>query len=467
MATIFEVNEQMELWDMNNKLERFKKTVFGKRVVLLGVGITNKPLVRQLLSYGAEVIGCDINKDLEKSFLEEMKMGAKFRLGPDYLDNLDCDIVFKSPGIREDLPWLSEAKRSGITVTSEMEMFFKTCPCKIIAVTGSDGKTTTTTLIHNILSEDGNICHLGGNIGKPLLPEVELMNTGDYAIVELSSFQLMSMTKSPDVAVVTNISPNHLDVHKSMEEYIEAKKNIFKFQNKSDTLVLNSENEITASFAREANAEVVLFGGKNANVRLEDDVIYYDDKAIITKEDIALPGQHNVENYMAAIAAVGKRVSVSSIKRVANNFLGVEHRIEFVREVDGVRFYNDSIASSPTRAKAGLYAFDKKVILIAGGYDKKIPFDEFGHDIKERVRRLYLIGETAGAIKDAVVAAYDGGRTLPIITQYNTLEAVVKEAYMAAEAGDIVLLSPACASFDMYKNFEQRGQRFKEIVRRL
>ena len=453
---------------MNNKLERFKKSVCGKHIILLGVGISNKPLIKQLLSYGAEVTGCDKNAAMKDEFLEEMKLGAKFRLGEDYLDDLKCDMIFKTPGIRPDIPQLLEAERKGVKVTSEMEVFFKLCPCKIIAVTGSDGKTTTTTLIHNILSQEGKICHLGGNIGKPLLPEIEKIETGDYAVVELSSFQLMSMKRSPDVAVVTNVAPNHLDVHKSMEEYVEAKKNIFRFQNKSGLLVLNARNEITKSFAEEARGDVVFFGGSDGGVYEKDGKIFYDSKNVMTKDDILLPGEHNVENYMAAIAAVGKRMSADSIKQVARHFAGVEHRIEFVREVDGVKFYNDSIASSPTRAKAALNAFDRKVILIAGGYDKKIAFDEFGYDIKEKVKRLYLFGDTAPIIRDAVLKACENGRRpFPIIMQYTTLESIVKEAYMAAEAGDIVLLSPACASFDMFKNFEERGKKFKEIVRRL
>jgi len=453
---------------MNSKLEEFKKFLCGKHVVLLGIGVSNKPLIKLLLSYGAKVTGCDKNQAMAGDFLEEMKMGASFVFGEEYLDNLSqCDIIFKTPGIREDIPQLVAAKESGVIVTSEMDVFFNVCPCKIIAVTGSDGKTTTTTLIYNILTKSGKKCHLGGNIGKPLLPEIETIEEGDVAVVELSSFQLMTMTKSPDIAVVTNVTPNHLDVHKSMEEYVEAKKNVFRFQSENGLLVLNETNEITASMAKEAKAKVVTFAGENSTVKKVGGFIYYDDDPIVSISDILLPGWHNVENYMAAIAAVYEIVDKESIYQVAKNFAGVEHRIEFVKEIDGVRFYNDSIASSPTRARAALHAFDKKVILIAGGYDKKIPFDDFGYDIKERVKRLYLLGDTAPKIKEAVLKACDGQRLIPIITQYQTMEAVVKEAYMSSQAGDIVLLSPACASFDCYKNFEERGKKFKELVRKL
>ncbi len=452
---------------MSTKLEQFKKYINGKHALLLGAGVSNKPLIKMLLSYGAKVTVCDKNQAIAEEFLDEMKMGASFQFGEGYLGNLDADIIFKTPGIRADIPQLVEAAERGTVITSEMDVFFHLCPCKIVAVTGSDGKTTTTTLIHNILSKSGKKCHLGGNIGKPLLPEIEYISEDDFAVVELSSFQLMTMTKSPDIAVITNIAPNHLDVHKGMEEYIEAKKNVFKFQNKGDLLVLNAKNDITSKLDSEAKGEVVFFGGEDSTVSLRGNFIYFKEDPVLDINDILIPGKHNVENYMAAIGAVYAIADKDSIYDVAKNFGGVEHRIEFVKEIDGVRFYNDSIASSPTRARAGLYAFDKKVILIAGGYDKKIPFDDFGYDIKERVKRLYLIGDTAPKIKEAVLKACDGQRLIPIITQYQTLDSVVKEAYMSAQAGDVVLLSPACASFDSFKNFEERGKKFKELVRKL
>ena len=452
---------------MSTKLEQFKKYINGKHALLLGAGVSNKPLIKMLLSYGAKVTVCDKNQAIAEEFLDEMKMGASFQFGEGYLGNLDADIIFKTPGIRADIPQLVEAAERGTVITSEMDVFFHLCPCKIVAVTGSDGKTTTTTLIHNILSKSGKKCHLGGNIGKPLLPEIEYISEDDFAVVELSSFQLMTMTKSPDIAVITNIAPNHLDVHKGMEEYIEAKKNVFKFQSKENLLVLNAKNDITSKLDSEAKGEVVFFGGEDSTVSLRGNFIYFKEDPVLDINDILIPGAHNVENYMAAIGAVYAIADKDSIYDVAKNFGGVEHRIEFVKEIDGVRFYNDSIASSPTRARAGLYAFDKKVILIAGGYDKKIPFDDFGYDIKERVKRLYLIGDTAPKIKEAVLKACDGQRLIPIITQYQTLDSVVKEAYMSAQAGDVVLLSPACASFDSFKNFEERGKKFKELVRKL
>lgn len=453
---------------MNSKLETFKQNMKGKKVVVLGIGISNKPLIQMLLSYGATVTACDKNDELTPELVSLMRMGAKFSLGEKYLDNLECDMLIRTPGMRPDLPQIQAAKKRGAKITSEMELFFDLCPCKIIGVTGSDGKTTTSTLIYNLLKKEGYTVHLGGNIGTPLLPKIEQIEKGQYAVVELSSFQLQTMKKSPQIAVVTNMSPNHLDIHKSMEEYIEAKKNIFLTQTKTGKLILNADNEITAGFAAEAKGNVLTFGREteDATVTLRDGKIYMDDTMVVDTEDIILPGIHNVENYMAAIAAVQKIVKPTTVRKVAKSFAGVEHRIEYVREVDGVKFYNDSIASSPTRARAGLYSFEQKVILIAGGYDKRIPFDQFGHDVKARVKRLYLVGATASKIKDAVVRAYAGKRTMPIFI-YPTLEQAVKEAYMGAEAGDIVMLSPACASFDMFKNFEERGKRYKELVKAL
>lgn len=453
---------------MNSKLEAFKQSMNGKKVVVLGIGVSNKPIIQMLLSYGAIVTACDKNDELTPELVSLMRMGAKFSLGEKYLDNLDCDMLIRTPGMRPDLPQIQAAKKRGAKITSEMELFFELCPCKIIGVTGSDGKTTTSTLIYNLLKQEGHTVYLGGNIGTPLLPKIESMEKGQYAVVELSSFQLQTMRKSPHISVITNISPNHLDVHKSMEEYIEAKKNIFLHQTKTGRLILNADNEITAGLVSEAKGNVMTFtrSEENANIVLRDGKIYMDGAAVLDTADIMLPGMHNVENYMAAIAAVQKIVKPATFRKVAKNFAGVEHRIEYVREVDGVKFYNDSIASSPSRTRAGLNSFEQKIILIAGGYDKRIPFDQFGHDVKAKVKRLYLIGATASKIKDAVVRAYDGKKTMPLFI-YPTLEQAVKEAYMGAEAGDIVMLSPACASFDMFKNFEERGKRYKELVKSL
>lgn len=445
----------------------YKSRLKNRKVSVIGIGVSNVPLIKFLVEAGAEVTAHD-RKDAEKLggvYAELKELGVKFVLGDAYLNDIPSmtEIVFKTPGLRGDVPELVEARNRGIEVTSEMELFFELCPCEIIAVTGSDGKTTTTTLIGEMLKSEGYTCHIGGNIGKPLVAELENMKESDKAVLELSSFQLFSMKKSSKVAVITNVTPNHLDWHKDYEEYIDSKKNIMKYQTESDVLVTNSANDITAKIGESAIGEHRCFSSVgDATVYLKDDCIYYGDELIIRTSDIKIPGSHNVENYMAAIAATRDYVSKQTVENVAKNFGGVPHRIELVRELDGVRFYNDSIASSPARTTAGLKSFDEKVILIAGGYDKKIPFDEFGEVVNEYVKKLVLVGATSDKIEFAVKQAknYDGLE----IYRKTDFEDAVKTARNCAETGDVVLLSPACASFDLFDNFEARGNTFKKIV---
>ncbi len=448
-------------------LSEYKKTLKGKKISVIGVGVSNIPLIRFLCQNGAEVTAHDKKSPeaLGDKFTELSAIGVKFVLGEEYLGNIPTgtEVIFKTPGLRGDVPELQKAREMGVEVTSEMELFFELCPCEIIAVTGSDGKTTTTTLIGEILKKEGYTCHIGGNIGKPLVAELETIKPEHKAVLELSSFQLFSMKRSPKVAVLTNVTPNHLDWHKDFEEYIEAKKNIMKYQTEQDVLVTNSANEITEKIGREAKGEWRCFSSKgDALVYLEDDCIYYGEEKIINTKDIVIPGIHNVENYMAAIAATRDYVSKATVEYVAKNFGGVAHRIELVRELNGVKYYNDSIASSPARTTAGLNSFNQKVILIAGGYDKKIPFDEFGSVVNEHVKKLVLVGVTSEKIESAVKAApnYEGIE----IFRETEFEAAVKTAKGCAEEGDIVILSPACASFDLFDNFEERGNTFKKIV---
>ena len=449
---------------MKTKTEIFKQSIKNKKITVLGIGVSNLPLIKMLAQNGANVTACD-KREKDKLADEMEQLSAydiKYNLGEGYLENIDADIVFKTPGMRYDVPQLLKAKENGAAVTSEMEVFFDLCDAKIIGVTGSDGKTTTTTLISEMLKKQGYRVWLGGNIGKPLLEETENIKAEDMIVVELSSFQLHTMKQSPSVSVVTNLSPNHLDMHKDMQEYIDAKKNIFLHQKDGDRLVLNFDNEITKDFEKVSKVKPVFFSRKSRienGVYLKDGFIYYDDVAVLDINEIKIPGMHNVENYMAAIAALWGIVSVDAIQEVARTFGGVEHRIEFVREIDGVKFYNDSIASSPTRTEAGLCSFDKKVILIAGGYDKKIPFDDFGKSIKEHVKTLVLIGKTAPLIKAAAEKA-----GMNEIVMCDSMEQAVRECKKRAECGDTVLLSPACASFDMYKNFAMRGNHFKTVV---
>ncbi len=458
---------------MNAKLEAYLNQLRGKKIAVIGIGVSNTPLIKLLLRYGCKVTACDKNDRASFAGLAEEfeSLGAELQLGPDYLKNLKYDVIFRTPGMRPDVPELLAAKERGAVITSEMEAFFEVCPGHIIGVTGSDGKTTTTTIISELLKAEGFHVYLGGNIGKPLLAETNNMLEDDWAVVELSSFQLMTMEKSPEIAVVTNVAPNHLDVHKSMAEYVAAKENIFLHQRMSGRLVLNLDNEITRSFAQKAKGEVLFFSRQEPvenGAYLEDEQIYWASQGrvrpLMQAEEIKLPGVHNIENYMAAFCAVAHLIHPETFREVARTFAGVEHRIELVRTLHGVSYYNDSIASSPSRTIAGLNSFKQKVILIAGGYDKHIPFDNLGPEIVEHVRSLILTGNTARQIQSAVekVPGYEKGR--PEIFLYDDFSDAVYAACEIAEPGDVVLLSPACASFDKFKNFAERGRAFKKII---
>ena len=461
------------------KAERFYSEIKDKKIAFIGTGVSHIELIRLYLKKGLDVTICDKkNKDdfNIEIYAELSSLGAKFSLGEDYLSAIySVDIVFRTPGMYYNHPSIKKARELGIIVTSEMEVFFDICPCKIYAVTGSDGKTTSTTLISEFFKAEGKNVHLGGNIGKALLPIAEDMQESDIAVVELSSFQLLSMRKSPDVAVITNIAPNHLDVHGTMEEYIGSKCNLIAHQNAFSKTVLNNDNEPTMNLLPLVRGKLATFSRKqqvNNGAFLKDNgELCYSNYGEITNilpmTDIKIPGIHNVENYLTAISAVWGEVSIDSIIKVAKNFGGVEHRIEFVRELDGVKYYNDSIATSPTRVLAGLASFNQKLIVIAGGYDKKIPFEPLAKPMNEKVKILILLGLTADKIENAV-KSYEGYSEENLkIVRVLTLEEAVEKARELAEKGDIITLSPACASFDMYPNFEVRGQHFKRIVNEL
>lgn len=455
-----------------NKLDEFKYNVAGKNITVIGIGISNLSLIKYLVSLGANVTACDRRsaEDLGENYTELEKLGVKFNLGDGYLNNLSGDMIFKTPGMRYDVPELLKAKENGSIVTSEMEVFFEVCPSHIIAVTGSDGKTTTTTLIHKMMTDAGYKTWLGGNIGNPLLTDTEKMKENDWVILELSSFQLHTMRKSPEIAVITNISPNHLDMHKDYKEYIDAKKNIMLYQNEGDTLIVNADNQVTADIGKSANGAVKYFSRNGmADVYLDGNIIKRGIVEILNIKDIKIPGMHNVENYMAAIAAVSGLVSKDVIVNVAKTFGGVEHRIELVRTLDGVKYYNSSIDSSPNRTINTLRVFPNKVIMIAGGKDKGIPYDEIGPALAEHVKVLILIGATSDKIQEALDAEINktgNGKDIEVI-RATSYEDAVNTARSKAHDGDVVLLSPASTSFDMFRNFEERGNLFKKIVNEL
>ena len=450
------------------KFDEYFDSLQGKTVAVIGIGVSNRPLIELLLSRGIAVTACDRKDRAALGDLADTleSRGCKLQLGEGYLEGVEADVLFRTPGMHPSNSAIEALRSRGAEVTSEMEVFFEVCPCTLLAVTGSDGKTTTTTLVSEMLKAAGKTVWLGGNIGTPLLPLVRQMKETDYAVVELSSFQLMDMKRSPARAVITNLAPNHLDIHKDMAEYVEAKTNIFRHQDEQGLLVLNADNAITASFR--GNGTTRFFSRqKDADVCVKDGVICRHGEIVLPTADILIPGVHNVENYMAAIAMVEGLVDDDTIRQVAKTFGGVEHRIELVRVKDGVKFYNDSIASSPSRTIAGLRSFPEKVILIAGGYDKHIPYDVLGPEICAHVKKLFLGGATGEKIRQAVISCPEYDPESLEIVECGAFEPAVRAAAAAAKEGDVVLMSPASAAFDQFKNFMVRGEFYKKLVKEL
>lgn len=465
---------------MQKEQEKLEQLIKGKKVAFIGAGVSHKTLIREFVEMGAHVTLCDQKKSIEEfgeyaDTLRELKV--ELSLGETYLDGFKGqDIIMRTPGFVGyfEKP-LQDAMAAGTMVTSEVELFFEFCPCKIVAVTGSDGKTTTTTLIAKFLEAAGRRVHLGGNIGAALLPMLPEVQPDDVAVVELSSFQLISMHASPDIAVVTNVTPNHLDHHKDMQEYIDAKRNILLYQKQPCRAVLGYENEVSRSMQADCKGEQVWFtrlhDTDNGAFLREDGMLCMAENGVVTpflaQKDIKLRGLHNIENLLAAAAAVWGLVPVEAIQKVGGTFTGVEHRIEPVRVLDGVTYYNDSIASSPTRTIAGLRSFSQKVILIAGGYDKKIPYEPLAPEILAHVKLLILMGATAPRIEKAVREHPDFAASGLTILHAAGMQEAVELARANAKPGDEVTLSPASASFDLYPNFEVRGRDYKKIVNQL
>ena len=463
--------------NMQTKANEFFENLKGKKVAFIGAGVSHKELIEIFTAKGAIVTLCD-KKTFEKfgDYGKKLNdMGVKLSLGDAYLDGLkNQDIIMRTPGFEFYTKELQDEIQKGTLVTSEMELFFELCPCKIYAVTGSDGKTTTTTLISEMLKESGKVVHLGGNIGRALLPIAEQVKDDDVAVVELSSFQLISMRQSPDVAVVTNVTPNHLDHHKDMQEYIDAKRNILLYQKRESKAVLGYENDISRNMEDDVKGKCIFF------TRLSDisdlpDCGYIDkngmlcvgEHKIVNENDVGLRGKHNLENLLAAFCAVNGDVSYEIMTKVAKEFKGVEHRIEPVRTLNGVQWFNDSIASSPTRTIAGLKSFPQKICIIAGGYDKKIPYEPLAQPIIDNVKLLVVMGQTGPKIEKVVREHPDFEKSGIVILHAESMEEAVKLMYDNTKSGDIVSLSPASASFDLYPNFEERGKHFKQLVNSL
>lgn len=452
----------------------------GKKVAVVGLGISNLALIRFLRTRGVRVVGCD-SKDagsLGEERLQTLRqLGVEeLHLGPGYLDGLEeYGVIFLTPGMRKDLPAILEARQRGAVVTSEMDLFFRYCRAKIVGITGSSGKTTTTSLVGAILGRAGERVWVGGNIGQPLIEWVEEIAPQDAVVLELSSFQLQELERSPHIGVVTNVTPNHLDQHRSMEEYIQAKENIVRYQVSGDWAVLNLDNPITRQMAERAGGQVLFFSRTQLPERgaglIGEDLVWRwagSVERVLARSEIPLRGEHNVENVLAALAAARLwGAPAEAVREAVVEFKGVPHRLELVREKDGVRYYNDSIATSPARALAGLRSFTEPVVLIAGGYDKHLPFDELAEEVVRRVKALILVGAASPLIEAAVHQAEERlGRLVPL-RRCTTFEEAVRAAAEEAKAGDVVLLSPACASYDLFPNFERRGEKFRELVQAL
>lgn len=488
----------------------------GGDCTVLGYGVSNRPLVEWLLSHGA---GSVTVRDKRSS--EEMErsgdaarlaaLGAALICGEDYLRGLAGDIIFRSPGIRPDLPEINEAVAKGAVLSSEMELFLALTEARIIAISGSDGKTTTTTLTSLMLAEAckrrgyGRV-YLGGNIGTPLLPFAEDMTPDDYAVVELSSFQLMTMGSGAGITrgALTNITPNHLNWHTDMAEYVAAKTHLLLGETLPEAAILNARDENTRHIGEAVASPVIWFTGERglpagylpdmADPSRGDRAVYeragtlviaaphengVTETPVLDTDRIRIPGRHNVENFMTAIALTWGYAEPLDVAAVADSFMGVPHRLELVREIprDGgsIRFYNSSIDSSPTRTVAALNAMAemnaklgrRAPIVLCGGQDKHIPFDPLAEGLCRMASRVVVTGEARDQIMDALHACPDYcPASLPVTVIPDYREAM-EAACLMAQDGDTVLLSPACTSFDAFRNFEERGEVFRGIVRGL
>jgi len=454
---------------MNKKLEEFNNKLKISNIAIIGLGVSNIPMLDYLHELKANVTVFN-TKELDKELIDKLdSYNIKYYLGEDALKNLnDFDIIFRSPSCLPTKNELIEAKNKGAIVTSEVREVLNLAPCKVIGVTGSDGKTTTTTLINEILKANNYTTHLGGNIGTPLFTKLKDMKENDIVVLELSSFQLMDFDISPDISVITNISENHLDIHKDYDEYIESKKNIFKYQDNLGILVTNLDNGITNKF--EGNGETRYFSRSKVLEKgfyTDGKYIYYNNKVIIDTKDIKLRGVHNYENICTALSATIDLIDLDKSIEAIKKFNGVEHRLELVREINNVKWYNDSVSSSPTRTIAGLYSYSEDIVLIAGGYDKNLDYTPIAKPILEKVTKLILIGDTKEKIYNAVTELNKEVNKNIEIYKCNSLKEVVDIALKVATDKEIVLFSPASASFDMFKNFADRGLQFKDLVNKI
>lgn len=450
------------------------KNFIGKKIAVLGLGIEGRDVCEYLLKQEARNITVFDRKTAVElvQIYKQFKglKGLEFKLGQSYLKDglVDFDIIFRSPAFKLSMPEIVKAKKAGATISSATKLFFDLCPGKIIGVTGTKGKGTTATLIYQILKKAKKPAFLAGNIGQPVLSILPKLSKESWIVLELSSFQLIDMTKSPHLAVVLFISSEHLDYHQNIQEYIEAKSNIVRHQTSSDFAILNADNQISSSFASLTPAKIYCFS-RSRKVNggyVKADKIFLFDKLIGKVGKLKLRGTHNWDNVCAAITAgwLGG-ADTNSIEKTVFAFSGLEHRLELVRTLKRVSFYNDSFSTTPETAIAAIRAFNEPIILIAGGSEKGSNYTELGKEIAHSsVKCLILIGQMAERIKKA---AREAGYESKIIYQPGEMKEIVRKAFEEAKTSEVVLLSPACASFDMFKNYKDRGRQFKKYVRSL
>lgn len=471
----------------------------NKKVAVLGLGIEGVSSVRFLLKHGAEVTVLDQKEDIEKDIKILGYKDIKIKSGENYLDNFDqYDVIVRSPGVRRFLPELFLAEKNGVIITSQTKIFFDLCPGKIIGVTGTKGKGTTCSLIYEMLRKKGLDAYLGGNIGKPPLDFLDKLNTQSIVVLELSSFQLQDLTKTPHIGVVLMITSEHLDYHKDVYEYVDAKRNIIRFQVNNDFAILNKDYPASRELARFTKAKtfwvsrkgeveegcfvkdgkIILSMGNGNETRIvrglrqtsplnQTGIVTPQRTTVIDVKDILLPGAHNLENVAAAVMASALNgVTIANMVSVLKTFKGLEHRLELAAEVNGVRYYDDSFSTTPETAIAAIKAFKDPEILILGGSTKGSDFTELGRVISsaQNIKAIIGIGIEWRRIKERLKIK---DLRCKIYEDCKNMKQIVQKAAEIVEKGDVVLLSPACASFDMFRNYNDRGEQFKKEVRRL
>jgi len=457
----------------------------GKKVIVIGAARQGTALSRYLASKGAQVILTDMHSldELPANLPDLEKLGIQLRLGGHPLELLEgADLVCVSGGVPLTIPFIQAALQRGIPLSNDSQIFLEACPAQVIGITGSSGKTTTTALVGLMaqkyfeMKQNGHRAWVGGNIGNPLIEQVDQIDEDDLVVLELSSFQLELMTRSPQIAAILNITPNHLDRHGSMQAYIAAKSRILRFQHAGDVAILNRDDPGSWSLAEHLKSDLISFGFQKPDSKQNGTYIYKDaiwlqlgreSLKMLPLEWIQLPGRHNIANVLAACAiAAAASLALPAIQTAIEEFTGIPHRLEFIRNINGADWYNDSIATAPERTMAAIEAFEGPLVLLLGGRDKNLPWDDLAQLIHRRVRAVVLFGEAAGLIEKAL-GAVKKGETLQVISRCNTLEEAVQAAAKLAQPGDTVLLSPGCTSFDAFKDFEERGEYFRKLVNAL